>query len=53
MHRAFFTEPSPAPIKAALAIKGMMNETVRLPIVEATEACKQNLAQVLKTYEAQ
>lgn len=53
LHRALFTEPSPAPIKAALAIKGMMNASVRLPIVEATDACKQNLAQLLKTYEAQ
>lgn len=52
VHRGFFTEPSPAPIKAALAMKGMMNASVRLPIVEATEACKANLAQLIRAYEA-
>jgi 4-hydroxy-tetrahydrodipicolinate synthase len=52
LHRAFFSEPSPAPIKAALAMKGMMLPSVRLPIVEATEACKSNLAELIKSYEA-
>jgi len=52
LHRALFSEPSPAPIKAALAIKGMMQPSVRLPIVEASQECKDHLAQVLKTYEA-
>lgn len=52
IHRALFSEPSPAPIKAALALKGLMNDSVRLPIVEATEACKSQLAQLMKTYEA-
>ena len=53
LHRALFAEPSPAPIKAALAMKGLSNESVRLPIVEATAACKANLAQLIKSYEAQ
>jgi 4-hydroxy-tetrahydrodipicolinate synthase len=52
LHRAFFSEPSPAPIKAALAMKGMMHESVRLPIVEATAACKSQLTQLMKTFEA-
>jgi 4-hydroxy-tetrahydrodipicolinate synthase len=52
LHRAFFTEPSPAPIKAALAMKGMMQPSVRLPIIEATDGCKANLAQLIKSYEA-
>jgi 4-hydroxy-tetrahydrodipicolinate synthase len=52
LHRAFFLEPSPAPIKAALAMKGMMHPSVRLPIVEATQACKDTLAQLIKSYEA-
>jgi 4-hydroxy-tetrahydrodipicolinate synthase len=52
LHRALFCEPSPAPIKAALAIKGMMNASVRLPIVEASEGCKESLAQLIKAYEA-
>ncbi len=53
LHRALFAEPSPAPIKAALAMKGMMHNSVRLPIVEATEACKQNLTRLVKTFEAE
>ena len=52
LHRAFFSEPSPAPIKAALAMKGMMLPSVRLPIVEATDACKSNLAELIKSFEA-
>jgi 4-hydroxy-tetrahydrodipicolinate synthase len=52
LHRGLFTEPSPAPIKAALALKGMMHESVRLPIVEATAGCKASLAQLIKEYEA-
>jgi 4-hydroxy-tetrahydrodipicolinate synthase len=53
IHRALFSEPSPAPIKAALALKGMMNASVRLPLVEATDACHSLLAQLIKSYEAQ
>lgn len=52
LHRAFFSEPSPAPIKAALALKGLMQPSVRLPILEATQACKDMLAQLIKSYEA-
>jgi 4-hydroxy-tetrahydrodipicolinate synthase len=52
LHRGLFTEPSPAPIKAALALKGMMSASVRLPMMEATEACKSQLAQLIKSYEA-
>jgi 4-hydroxy-tetrahydrodipicolinate synthase len=52
LQRALFSEPNPAPIKAALALKGMMQPSVRLPMVEATDECKQNLAQLIKNYEA-
>ncbi|HMJ13447.1 MAG TPA: 4-hydroxy-tetrahydrodipicolinate synthase [Polyangiaceae bacterium] len=52
VHRAFFLEPSPAPIKAALAAHGRMQPTVRLPLVEASEQCRAEVAQALKTYEA-
>jgi 4-hydroxy-tetrahydrodipicolinate synthase len=52
IHRALFSEPSPAPIKAALALKGMMLANVRLPLVEATEACKSQLAELMRSYEA-
>jgi 4-hydroxy-tetrahydrodipicolinate synthase len=53
LHRALFSEPSPAPIKAALAIKGLSRINVRLPLVEATQACRETLAQLIKSYEAQ
>lgn len=53
VHRVLFSEPSPAPIKAALAMKGLMQPGVRLPMLEATQACKEALAQVMKAYEAQ
>jgi 4-hydroxy-tetrahydrodipicolinate synthase len=53
LHRALFSEPSPAPIKAALALRGLVRSSVRLPLVEATDACKATLAGLIKTYEAQ
>lgn len=53
LHRALFSEPSPSPTKAALAMKGMMNESVRLPMVEASDTCKAALSKLIKTYEAQ
>ncbi len=43
VHRALFMEPSPAPTKAALNLQGRMNATVRPPLVEATESCRQQL----------
>lgn len=52
LHRALFSEPSPAPIKAALALKGMMLPTVRLPLVEASAACKEALTRLIQSYEA-
>jgi 4-hydroxy-tetrahydrodipicolinate synthase len=52
VHRAMFVEPNPQPLKAALALKGRMNASVRLPLVEASPSVKSLLADVLKTYEA-
>lgn len=52
LHRALFSEPSPAPIKAALAMKGITLPSVRLPMTEATQACKDTLARVIADYEA-
>jgi 4-hydroxy-tetrahydrodipicolinate synthase len=52
LHRALFSEPSPAPVKAALELKGLVNASVRLPLVEATAACRESLAALIKTYEA-
>ncbi len=52
LHRALFSEPSPAPVKAALALKGVVNASVRLPIVEASPECRATLAQLMQAVEA-
>ncbi|HWZ93424.1 MAG TPA: 4-hydroxy-tetrahydrodipicolinate synthase [Polyangiaceae bacterium] len=52
VHRAMFSEASPAPVKAALSLKGRMNASVRLPIVEATAECRARLSAVMAEYEA-
>ena len=52
VNRALFCEPNPQPIKAALAAKGRMNDSVRLPLVAASEGCKARLREVIASYEA-
>ncbi len=45
--QAIFTEPSPAPIKAVLALLGRGNETLRLPMVPVTEPTSRKLERLL------
>jgi 4-hydroxy-tetrahydrodipicolinate synthase len=52
VHRAMFSEPNPAPVKAALSLKGMTTDAVRAPLVPASAACKRALADVITKYEA-
>ena len=52
VHKAMFMEASPAPAKAALSLKGQMNASVRLPIVEATPECRARLSAVMAEFEA-
>jgi 4-hydroxy-tetrahydrodipicolinate synthase len=52
VHKALFVEPNPQPVKAALAIKGRMHGSVRLPLVEASPECRALLGTVLGAYEA-
>jgi len=52
VHRAMFSEASPAPAKAALAQKGRMNPSVRLPLVAASAECRARLSAVMAEYEA-
>ncbi|HEY6558752.1 MAG TPA: 4-hydroxy-tetrahydrodipicolinate synthase [Polyangiaceae bacterium] len=52
VHRAFFIEPNPAPVKAALAAQGRMHATVRPPLVEASAQCRAEVAQVMRAFEA-
>jgi 4-hydroxy-tetrahydrodipicolinate synthase len=41
--RAHFSEPSPAPVKAVLALMGRIEERLRLPMVPVTAATRQKL----------
>jgi 4-hydroxy-tetrahydrodipicolinate synthase len=46
--QALFSEPSPAPIKAVLALLGLCAETLRLPMVPVTEPTRARLASLLR-----
>jgi 4-hydroxy-tetrahydrodipicolinate synthase len=48
---ALFDEPSPAPIKAALASKGWLRESVRSPIVPISADCRERLLSAMRTFE--
>jgi 4-hydroxy-tetrahydrodipicolinate synthase len=52
VHRAMFNEPNPAPVKAALALRGLTTDAVRPPLVAATEACRKLVESALRTFEA-
>lgn len=39
--RALFTEPNPAPVKAALAEAGWLHDELRLPLLPASASCRQ------------
>jgi 4-hydroxy-tetrahydrodipicolinate synthase len=45
--RALFSEPSPAPIKAVLALLGRGSEDMRLPMVPVTPATRRKLERIL------
>jgi 4-hydroxy-tetrahydrodipicolinate synthase len=51
VHKAVFSEPSPGPIKAALAMRTEIQDSVRLPMIEATRACRERLESVMETFE--
>jgi len=48
--RAMFIETNPLPVKTALAIKGLVREEFRLPLVPMEKENKKKLAEVLKAY---
>jgi 4-hydroxy-tetrahydrodipicolinate synthase len=52
VHRALFVEPSPQPVKAALAAKGRMTAAVRPPLVEASAATRELLSKIMRQFEA-
>ncbi|MYN43346.1 4-hydroxy-tetrahydrodipicolinate synthase [Duganella sp. FT109W] len=52
MMRLLFSEPNPAPLKAALAMQGLVHDELRLPMVPATDSCRQQLAAALEVLDA-
>ncbi len=51
VHEAMFLEANPGPAKAALAMRGMMSDAVRGPLVPAGEATKRALTALLAGHE--
>lgn len=47
--QTMFCEPNPTPIKAALEIMGIPVGPPRLPMLPASDKCRENLAKVLKS----
>jgi 4-hydroxy-tetrahydrodipicolinate synthase len=47
LHEAMFVEPSPAPVKAALAMERRMTDVVRGPLVAASSATRDAIAAAL------
>lgn len=52
VHAAMFIEPNPQPVKAALAARGRMSASVRLPLLEASEGVRERIAAVTRRFEA-
>jgi 4-hydroxy-tetrahydrodipicolinate synthase len=52
MMQLLFSEPNPAPLKAALSMQGLLRDELRLPMVPATMACKEKLAATLEALDA-
>jgi 4-hydroxy-tetrahydrodipicolinate synthase len=51
VHESMFTESNPAPVKAALAAKGLMRDTVRGPLVAASPKAREAIATALAGFE--
>jgi len=50
VHEAMFLEANPGPVKAALAMRGVMKAAVRSPLVQAEESTRTALAAALDAY---
>jgi 4-hydroxy-tetrahydrodipicolinate synthase len=50
VHEAMFLEASPAPIKAALALRGLGTDAVRPPLARCTDATRKAVAAALEAY---
>jgi 4-hydroxy-tetrahydrodipicolinate synthase len=52
VHEAMFVEANPAPVKAALALKGRMNDAVRGPLARASANARARVSAAIAAYEA-
>jgi 4-hydroxy-tetrahydrodipicolinate synthase len=50
VHDAMFLEANPGPVKAALAMRGVMTDTVRSPLCTPTEATRTAISAALDAY---
>jgi len=48
LHAALFCEPSPTPVKWALARMGLIEEGIRLPLLPLSESCHARVADALR-----
>jgi 4-hydroxy-tetrahydrodipicolinate synthase len=48
VHEALFLEASPAPVKAALAMRGLIEDVVRPPLVRCTDGARKAIAGALE-----
>ncbi|HZN10652.1 MAG TPA: dihydrodipicolinate synthase family protein, partial [Blastocatellia bacterium] len=48
LFKALFVESNPIPIKAAMAMAGLIEEVYRLPLVPPSEATRARLRQVVE-----
>ena len=51
LHKVLFLETSPAPVKYALCKLGLIEDTLRLPLVSVQQETKNNIDQVLSVLE--
>jgi 4-hydroxy-tetrahydrodipicolinate synthase len=52
VHESMFIEANPAPIKAALAQRGVMKDVVRGPLARISDGARAKVLAAVKTYEA-
>ncbi|MRW94907.1 4-hydroxy-tetrahydrodipicolinate synthase [Duganella sp. FT80W] len=52
MMQLLFSEPNPAPLKAALAMQGLLRDELRLPMVPASAVCRERLAAALEALDS-
>src|SRR5690606_2315602 len=49
--KALFSQPSPAPLKAALELKGLDSGVLRLPLVKVDEELKMRIGKIIESFQ--